>query len=103
MLLFENLYSLYNGSRATGNSLLESEKSPPPVQRKIPENSRCLKRLIVHGYQRHLSLKTVLFYSLCKNLYIRLIVCFVACIQRPQNVTVPRRGVQHRHLQRFVR
>ena len=49
----------------------------PPVQRKIPENSRCLKRLIVHGYMypnvgSHLSLKTVLFYSqhnaLCKCL-----------------------------------
>ena len=50
-------------SRATGNSCLESEKFPPPVQRKIPENSRSLKRLIVHRYKRYLSLKNVLFYS----------------------------------------
>jgi len=39
-------------------------------------------------YKRHLSLKIVLFYSHYAKVY-------RACIQRPENVTVPQRGVQH--------
>jgi len=44
----------------------------PPVQRKIPENSRRLKRLIVHRYKRHLSLKSqkrVVLFIMKKSIY----------------------------------
>ena len=62
-------------TRATGNSRLECEKSPPPFNGKFQLSKTLNCSQIV--YKRHPTLKTVLFYSqhnaLCKSLYIRLI------------------------------